>query len=80
MRRCLNTVNTEVRSMYNFGEYFWQGVFGLIILMALSLLATLLYLLHPVVLMVVASALILIVVQAFIRCIIWEIKHSRKRK
>ena len=66
--------------MYNFGEYFWQGVFWLIILMVLSLLATLLYLLHPVVLMVVASALILIIAQAFIRCIIWENKHSRKRK
>ena len=66
--------------MYNFGEYFWQGVFGLVILMALSLFAALLYLLHPIVLMIVAGALILVVAQAFIRCIIWENKHSRKRK
>ena len=63
--------------MYNFGEYFWQGMFGLVILMALCLAAALLYLIHPIVLMVVISALILIVIQAFIRCIIWEIKHKR---
>ena len=63
--------------MYNFGEYCWQGVFELAILIALCLIGTLLYLLHPVVLLVVASALILIIAQAFIRCIIWEIKHKR---
>ena len=66
--------------MYNFGEYFWQGVFGLAILVALSLFAAFLYFLHPIVLMIVAGALILVVAQAFIRCIIWEIKRSRKRK
>lgn len=63
--------------MYNFEEYCWQGVFGLAILIALCLIGTLLYLLHPIVLIVVVSALILIVIQAFIRCIIWEIKHKR---
>lgn len=63
--------------MYNFGKYFWQGVFGLLGLSALGLLCTLLYLLHPIVLMVVGGAFILVVIQAFIRCIIWEIKHKR---
>ena len=63
--------------MYNFREYFWQGVFGLLILSAFGLICTLLYLLHPIVLMVAGGAFILVVIQAFIRCIIWEIKHKR---